>query len=47
MRTAPGETAQCKAQVLPAIRAQISPFTATVVKQDGGHVCKSIGGRSS
>src|SRR6267143_22030 len=32
-----GETAQCKGQVLPAIRAQISPFTGTVVKQDGGH----------
>ena len=33
-----GETAQCKGQVLPAIRAQISPFTGAVVKQDGGHV---------
>src|SRR6266850_138430 len=33
-----GETAQCKGQVLPAIRAQISPFTGTVLKQDGGHV---------
>src|SRR5882724_5182079 len=35
---AAGETAQCKGQVLPAIRVQISPFTGTVVKQDGGHV---------
>ena len=33
-----GETAQCKGQVLPAIRVQISPFTGTVLKQGGGHV---------
>jgi hypothetical protein len=35
---ATGETAQCKGQVLPAIRVQISPFTGTVLKQGGGHV---------
>ena len=35
---ATGETAQCKGQVLPAIRVQVSPFTGTVLKQGGGHV---------
>ena len=35
---AAGETAQCKGQVLPAIRVQISPFTGTVVMQGDGHV---------
>ena len=29
------ETAQCKGQVLPSIRALVSPFTARVVKRDG------------
>jgi hypothetical protein len=30
-----GETAQCKGEVLPSIRALVSPFTGTVVQQDG------------
>jgi hypothetical protein len=29
------ETAQCKGELLPSIRVQVSPFTGTVVKRDG------------